>query len=114
MFPFLPHSNSLRQMYRTPPETPVSDLQEHDNFKMFDQDPETIAAIASDMKTCGYDPARPMVGAEGAWTKEKIILVEGYQRKAALGKAGIKEVEIILRHFKTEQFLMLTFRQPND
>ena len=81
----------------------LSDLQEHDNFKMFDQDTETIAAIASNIKTYGYDPARPMVVAEGPWTKGKKILVEGYQRKSAHEKAGFEDAQVVIRYSKTEQ-----------
>ena len=81
----------------------LSDLEERDDFKMFDQDAEIIAAIASSIKTYGYDPARPMVVAEGPWTEGKNILVEGYQRKAAQEKAGIEDTQVIIRYSKTKQ-----------
>jgi ParB family chromosome partitioning protein len=81
-------------------EVPIDSLVTHPLFLgLFIEEPDTISRIARDMRTNGYDPARPIdVWKDGAG-RGRHIVVEGHQRLQAAREAGLTTVRIAYRHF---------------
>lgn len=69
---------------------------------LFELDPGIRYAIQADMEVEGFDPAHPLILAEGPWTTVPVLL-DGHIRLAAALGAGIKDVPTICKVYKTEK-----------
>jgi ParB-like chromosome segregation protein Spo0J len=65
---------------------------------IFKIDETILSEITESMKTKGYDMSQPVV----SW-KEKDVLLDGHTRLAAAKNAGITEIPVVYKSFKTEE-----------
>ncbi len=67
---------------------------------LFPIDEETRDAIEADMRANGFNPAHALQ----VWEYDgKLYLVDGYTRKDAAERAGIKEFPVFVRHFASRE-----------
>jgi ParB family chromosome partitioning protein len=101
-------SDTLKQGWRVPRAAPlgsdpavsvkVTELKTAEPFdSLFPCDQNKVEAIATDIKTHGYDKAHPVV----AW-EERGVVIDGHTRLAAAKRAGLTEIPVVFKKFASE------------